>query len=507
MIIELINPFINQASIDKETTIIGSGDLSAIEFQRIFNTILSTSFSESSNKRLIITIENLDRLQQNDVYKIFSMLQLFFYSEEQETKNTRIEPFFIIPCDTSYLSEETNDQTSKLIWSSIVKRFNYRFSVPKIPLPYWNKYFIKMLRISLPDHTTENNELEEILHVFLMVKNGLEMNPTPRAMISFINQLAVLHKQFSGLHIPITHIAYFAAVFGEKNDYESIIRIITSKTSDAEYLPDISQNLAESFAMMLYSSDKEHAIPIFVKDEVAKSISNSDSKSLDNLAKNYSFVFWKLLENPSTLDLSISVERYLWLLLYIVKSTSFTTNENKRRNKIETKIFDTILSNQTLSFSKTYNEFLEILSIRPQLNNKVYEYLRSIKMIYSGEVNKVSANNLLEMDSIVNEYISRVKPIIGLLNDSMDKLPKHLIIPYENVYLYLVFWSKFYDNPLEYLFGHPKFSMSVEDAINYIRTRALWNNIMPNDQHRIAELSRFINNNNKFENLPKNLLE
>jgi len=185
---------------------------SSIEFERYFNQIMEVVFKNSKIKKIVIVVDDLDRVDKQDALKIWSTLQTFL---QQRTQTWNKKKWFdkiwiIVPYDPDGLSrlwdrdiDNTDQNTSKSFFD---KCFQLRLEVPKPIFSGWEKFARDMMDKALAGWA--QNDKDELVRVLRITRKSLDDIPTPREIKNYINQVGFLASQW-GTIMPISSIAYY----------------------------------------------------------------------------------------------------------------------------------------------------------------------------------------------------------------------------------------------------------------------------------------------------------
>ncbi|HID38881.1 MAG TPA: hypothetical protein EYP36_05140, partial [Calditrichaeota bacterium] len=188
---------------------------SSIEFERYFNEVMEMIFKNSEIKKLVLVIDNLDRIDVNDALKIWSTLQTFL---SQRTKTWHKKEWFdkiwiIVPYDSEGLSrlwnrslDGTNQNLSKPFFD---KCFQLRIEVPKPIFTGWEAFAKHMIDYALEGW--EQDDKDELIRIIRMTRKDLTDTPTPREIKNYINQVGFLASQW-GDAVSISSIAYYVCL-------------------------------------------------------------------------------------------------------------------------------------------------------------------------------------------------------------------------------------------------------------------------------------------------------
>lgn len=274
---------------------------SSIEFEKYFNDILKLFFAEQSEEaRLIIVIDNLDRVASKDALTIWSTLQTFL----QQRSNIRNKDWFkkiwiIIPYDPDGLSslwtsnenvsdEKNNNEVAKAFFD---KNFQLRFEVPMPVFSGWTNFAERMTDKAL--HGWSKMEKKDALNVLILTMEDLNDIPTPREIKNYINQIALLAYQYSE-DIPISSIGYYAIMRQMKFISKRNIRekLVSGEMPESKHLNFLPASCRKDIAGLVFGVNPEKGNELLLEPEIKKSLVNGDYDGLTKLVDTHGIDIW-----------------------------------------------------------------------------------------------------------------------------------------------------------------------------------------------------------------------
>jgi predicted ABC-type transport system involved in lysophospholipase L1 biosynthesis ATPase subunit len=189
---------------------------SIIEFKDIFNELLDFAHLINPNLRVVITIDNIDRIPPDQARDFWSTMQTFFgdvggIRKPQSMKYWLVAPFSIdalsfVFHDGSVAGGAADTTPASKAKAYIDKTFGTAFYIPPPILADWRKYLLKQLKEAFPEH--EDADLFAVEDLFDFVKSESPAPITPRDMKLFVNDLVTLYRQ-RGQEISLPVMAAF----------------------------------------------------------------------------------------------------------------------------------------------------------------------------------------------------------------------------------------------------------------------------------------------------------
>lgn len=199
---ELLSYLTGRPSMTSSSQINTLAELDTIEFQKEFMSLLDSAIAHNDT-RLVVAVDNMDRLAPEDIKKAWDTIQIFSgFSFGRD-----IRPWIILPYspDISSLSSSTvNNNNAQGVFS---KLFIKQFELPEPITTDWKNCFTGYLNLAFPDI-----ELDENLKLFSIV-NTLDfgcIDKTPREAKRFINEMVSQKRIYS--EICLISIALFCGM-------------------------------------------------------------------------------------------------------------------------------------------------------------------------------------------------------------------------------------------------------------------------------------------------------
>ena len=184
-----------------------SEELSVMEFKNWMHAISSHLGRAKGNKKkkVIIVFDNMDRLPSEKVMQLWSAIYTFFAGSEFENIWTIIPYDYMHLCDAIYESGEDGkikDSDKSKFKRFINKTFPVVYTVPQPVITDYNKLFNKYFEDAFG---TEEHDQKHICQVFML----FHVNPNPRTVISFVNELVAMRLQWPATEYRLQNIALF----------------------------------------------------------------------------------------------------------------------------------------------------------------------------------------------------------------------------------------------------------------------------------------------------------
>lgn len=267
------------------------GERTSIEFQTYFDQILNLAFSKFNYNKVIIVIDNLDRIDSDQAKSIWSTLQTFFQNRSLSQNQNKKNIWFIVPYDREGFSaiwDKNNSSTTAL--SFLDKCFQVRVEVPQPITSSWIKYCQTIIDHSLVGWNRESKE--ELLSEYSRIVTFKDYLPTPRRIRAWVNQVGMNGYRWQG-KFSSKAIALYSFL---KMEYsENDLKIALSESDFKKLSFNNDQNLMYELAGLLFGVEKEKGAELLLKDIIQMTIDNKNKDDLRNVANNHKEVFWLTL--------------------------------------------------------------------------------------------------------------------------------------------------------------------------------------------------------------------
>jgi len=186
--------------VDEQFT--SSEEPSVMEFKNWMRAISSHLGKAKGNKKkkVIIVFDNMDRLPSEKVMQLWSAIYTFFAGSDFENIWT------IIPYDHKHLCEaiyeSSNSEFKNKFKRFINKTFPVVYIVPQPVITDYNRLFNKYFEDAFGKG---EHDQKHICQVFML----FHVNPNPRTVISFVNELVAMHLQWPATEYRLQNIALY----------------------------------------------------------------------------------------------------------------------------------------------------------------------------------------------------------------------------------------------------------------------------------------------------------
>jgi Cdc6-like AAA superfamily ATPase len=269
-------------------------DPTSIEFEKLYCDLMSEVL-EGNEKRVVIVVDNLDRINHDDARSIWATLRVFFERSQNNNSDWHKRVWVLVPFDPDALndlwasSEAQGDEPVSNTKYFLEKTFQTTFRVPPIILSNWSNFLLKQLRTAFPLH--KEAEFHSIFRLFDRFLPTSSTPPTPRNLKIFVNSIGALHLQWKD-EIPLDQQAAFV-LLADRNSKRVLETLQTAEPSllgSAGILDLLLQKgWQRNLAALYFNVSTDQAYQALLGEPVARALRQGDAELIANLEKNIGF--------------------------------------------------------------------------------------------------------------------------------------------------------------------------------------------------------------------------
>ena len=286
-----------QASTKTSTIVTETPDPTSVEFETIFGHLLSEALIEKPRK-LLLVVDNLDRVGPSDALSIWSTLQTFLGHSDYSDADWIDQLWVLIPYDEGAILrlwdgsvKQDGENTKSLLATSFLdKTFQIRFRVPQLLLSNWRGFLREKLQQALPKHNED--DFHGVYRAFA-AKGRLERSaPTPRDLKIFVNQIGAMHRKWQG-DFRLSDFACYTLLQKDGVDVHKILL----EADDRDFLRRIvGHRWQEIIGALHFGVPVQEANQLLLRGPIEAALTEGDGKALTELASVHAVGFWSVLE-------------------------------------------------------------------------------------------------------------------------------------------------------------------------------------------------------------------
>jgi|GEM_PF-4408874 len=315
-------------------------DRTSFEFQRYFKNILKQLNTGSGNrKKVVIVIDNLDRVEPDYAKAVWKTLQTFFQhrsSNDADQNSMMDKVWFIVPYDREGLAaiwendvlpvslvsvrtgEETMFPASQTALTSEVPK-----AKPDVVKSFVEKSFQLVAEVPMPVSSDRHELITQYAEAAfsawpaLKRKELIELirqrfdaeqyqssgsQPTPRQIKSLLNKIGFLAMQW-GERFSVGAYLYFAAEKSGKTQQQFLDDVVSAAfPTHRDSQPVLASHFVEELAGLLFGVEKEIGMQMLMKEMIPTALKRGDGELLRRLRDLHPVVFidvWKTADNQT----------------------------------------------------------------------------------------------------------------------------------------------------------------------------------------------------------------
>jgi hypothetical protein len=284
-----------------------AGDKTSIEFEEIFKDLVSFSTSRMGYKKLVIIIDNLDRIDRNQAKHVWGTLQTFFqYRSQAECSSAGFKPedklWFVIPFDYTgfcsiWDSSENSDNTD-ISGSFLDKCFEVIVEVPSPIVSNWIAYFEQHVELALTGWPALDRK--QVCKTHLEQNSRLSASPTPREMRTTINLIGSHGLTWGGQFLPESICRY--AMYRRQYTAESFRSMLLGSPRVSYPFTELSERVRQELAGLLFGVSAEKGTQLLLIPAINRALDEGDGTLLGEMAERFDepyWIAWKEISNNS----------------------------------------------------------------------------------------------------------------------------------------------------------------------------------------------------------------
>ncbi len=333
--------FASKIVTDVRNETIQTPEPTSIEFEKTFGELMAEALcsspvetssdepipgTENKKRRVLLVLDNLDRVQPEDALTVWSTMQTFLQASEHERPPWFDRVWVLVPYDPDgieclwddqdYKNEEAkadaetdaeddeavvHDVQPTTVTSSFLdKSFQVRFEVPPPMISGWRGYLLDRLRDALSGCT--DSDLHMVVNIYAMSRQA-DAPPTPRQLKLFVNQMGVVLRQWGSL-FPLAQVAYYVMLrhCGRCVRVTDLVaKLQSGNIPEPRFRRLLGRDSQENLAAMVFNVEPKQAIELLLKDKLVDALEAADGEALAQLASVHTG-FWDVLTSIQLCD-------------------------------------------------------------------------------------------------------------------------------------------------------------------------------------------------------------
>jgi hypothetical protein len=289
----LLALFLNKSQETTRSNTVRAPDPTSVEFQKIFGELIDEAL-RPSNRRLLIIVDNLDRVGASDALAIWATLKTFF-DFDAHTHSTCLERLWLLlPFDETAIrklwsdssrkqdADPTTDNGKDLGQSFVDKTFQITFRVSPPVLSDWHEFLIRQLKAAFPTHSLE--DFHDVYRIYDLRAIVPSKPPTPRDIKIFVNRIGAIHRQWGDrISLPVQALYVVLSKIddnlAEGLAFEKDEHILKRVPADM-----VGTDWREGLAAIHFSVPKERALQVLMGAQLKDCLASADEGKIKQLA-------------------------------------------------------------------------------------------------------------------------------------------------------------------------------------------------------------------------------
>lgn len=260
----------------------------SIEFERNFTKAMKGALGDYSDRRMVLVLDNLDRVAAADAIAVWSTLQTFLKERDRGRESWFEQIWVIVPYDPIGIrrlwdrqSDGSGENKEVVSNSFLDKSFQLRFQVPPPVLSGWKTYLYGLVKEALPGHA-DDDTCHQLYLAYDLFRDDVLSMPTPRGLKLYVNQVGVIHRQWRH-QFPLQHVAFYVLKCNALNQFIRELRSPDFPGQDAKRL--LGEELKRSLAGLAFNVPAEQGIELLLSGPLYDSLATGDHKELVAIIK------------------------------------------------------------------------------------------------------------------------------------------------------------------------------------------------------------------------------
>jgi hypothetical protein len=270
----------------------------SIEFQDCFSELIRDVL-KPKGRRLVLVVDNLDRIDSEDALSVWATLRTFFDLNGFEDCDQIKRLWVMIPFDNSAIKKLWQSGSSQntsgvpisdvlplvsadegMSQSFIDKTFQMVFHVPEPVLSFWSSYLNEALKTAFPFH--KEQEFHLIYRLFDHRTRNAFSSPTPRDIKRFVNRMGAIHRQWQDrIELPIQAL-YVAFLDTESDKASALLSNNLLRRFPEDQLPS---RWREKLAAIAFNVEVDDALQVLLSERIRKALTDGESEALGTMSE------------------------------------------------------------------------------------------------------------------------------------------------------------------------------------------------------------------------------
>jgi hypothetical protein len=281
----------------------------SVEFEQYFNEIIEL-ITPKINK-IILVVDNLDRINVTDALKIWATLQIFMQCKNpaKGCDKCKKQLWILVPYDPSGLTKLWDKESGNLEQSSehtesvsscsryfFDKFFQLRIDVPEQVISGWETYSSDIAKQVLTGWTDDDRKI--VTDILIWSRKDLTDTPSFRQIKTYINQIAFMRSMFDTTITTETIALFSEAKYIQGKSTEDIKKEIIDGKFPAKNLIFIqNEEIDNELCAIIFNVHKDIGMQLLLQKPIITALENKKTEELQKLEQTHKKAFWSILEH------------------------------------------------------------------------------------------------------------------------------------------------------------------------------------------------------------------
>ena len=292
-----------QATMESKTSVTETPDPTSVEFESTFRKLCDEALNRPERK-LVLAIDNLDRVPVEGALAVWATLQTFLQYSEHERPEWFARFWVLAPFDSEGIRRlwgdgGVNGRDGAVAESFLDKTFQIRFRIPPPVISHWQSYLAAHLAKALPDHAED--DYGSVLRAFALHRGVEAANPTPRDLKLFVNEIGAIHRQWG--HTSGLSLADFAVFVLLQRD-GAVEVALRSTTADQRARSSVrlatrvlGENWRDAITCLYFNAPLDQARQMLLREPIETALGTAKGEELRDLEEAHGEGYWAVFED------------------------------------------------------------------------------------------------------------------------------------------------------------------------------------------------------------------
>lgn len=279
------------STVHQKSLTVEDHDPTSVEFEKVFGRLLSDVLEDES-RRLVLVLDNLDRVGAETSGRVLATLQTFINLGGRLPVSKRV--WVLLPYDREGFKKLWGDATDQ----QLDKICQARFYVPPVLTADWRAYFKDRIVHAMP--ARPNSQIDEAVGIAIAAQvDGLwptgaiqGVSPSPRDMVLLANDVAALELQRP--NVELKHLTYYAILRRQRVIDDVGSSLASGQIPTARIASILGNDGADNLAALHFNVSVEQSKQVLLAEPASLALRRGNAEALKELAAYPGF--WDVLQ-------------------------------------------------------------------------------------------------------------------------------------------------------------------------------------------------------------------